>query len=96
MSTTVTIATEAYASAEPPRLSVKPEGPIHTIDELIRHRAYEMGDSPLIGYPKEALLDYEEHSARAVDRYVDAAAYKLQELGLQPAVSIQRHRSEFS
>ncbi|KAI0528045.1 hypothetical protein F5B22DRAFT_16969 [Xylaria bambusicola] len=57
---------------------------IFTLDELIRWRASEMGDSPLIGYPKHSLLDFEEHSARSVDRYVDAAADKLQQLGLPP------------
>ncbi|KAF9870749.1 male sterility protein [Colletotrichum karsti] len=56
--------------------------PIYTIDELIRRRALELGDTPLIGYPKEGLLDFEEHSARALDQYVDAAVQKLLELGL--------------
>ncbi|KAL0936953.1 nrps-like enzyme [Colletotrichum truncatum] len=56
--------------------------PIYTIDELIKRRALELGDTPLIGYPKEGLLDFEEHSAAAIDRYVDAAVQKLQDIGL--------------
>lgn len=60
---------------------------IFTIDELIKRRASELRDSPLFGYPKEGLLDYEEHSAQAVDRYVDAAAAALQQRGLKPVVS---------
>lgn len=63
------------------------EKPIYTIDELVKRRALELGDAPLIGYPKEGLLDFEEHGARAIDRYVDAAAQKLQELGLSSVVS---------
>ncbi|RYP46398.1 hypothetical protein DL768_007365 [Monosporascus sp. mg162] len=84
MSATLTIAPRAHASAKSPQLSVKPGEPIFTLDELIKHRAIEMGDSPLIGYPNESLLDFEEHSARAVDRYADAAVDKLQQLGLPP------------
>ncbi|KAI0555422.1 hypothetical protein F4679DRAFT_523715 [Xylaria curta] len=84
MSTTLTIAPEEGASAEVARPLVNPKRPILTLDELIRSRASEMGDSPLIGYPNHSLLDFEEHSARSIDRYVDAAAEKLQQLGLPP------------
>ncbi|KAI1737362.1 hypothetical protein F4680DRAFT_451172 [Xylaria scruposa] len=84
MSTTLTIAPEGGASAEVARPQVDPNRPILTLDELIRSRASEMGDSPLIGYPNHSLLDFEEHSARSIDRYVDAAAEKLQQLGLPP------------
>lgn len=59
---------------------------ILTIDELIRRRASELQKSPLLCYPKESLTDYEEHSAEAIDRYVDAAVATLQRRGLQPAV----------
>lgn len=61
--------------------------PILTLDELIRQRAIELGNSPLIGYPRTSILDFEEHSARALDRYADAAVEKLQTLGLSPVVS---------
>lgn len=60
---------------------------IYTVDELIKRRAAEMGDAPLLGYPKTGYTDYEEHGARAIDRYVDAAVQKLQEIGLAPVVS---------
>ena len=60
---------------------------IYTLDELIKRRALELRDSPLLGYPKEGLTDYEEHSASALDRYVDAAADALQRRGLKPVVS---------
>ncbi len=91
MPTTLTIAPEGRASAEAPQPLVDPSQPILTLDELIRSRAFEMGDSPLIGYPNHSLLDFEEHSARSVDQYVNAAADKLQQLGLPPVVSLTRY-----
>ena len=68
-------------------LSTRNEDEIYTIDELIKRRASELRDSPLLGYPREGLIDYEEHSALALDRYVDAAADALQQRGLKPVVS---------
>ncbi|KAH7109872.1 hypothetical protein B0J11DRAFT_234772 [Dendryphion nanum] len=55
---------------------------ISTIDELIKRRAAELKDAPLLGYPQSGFTDYEEHSAQAIDRYVDAAAEVLQRRGL--------------
>jgi hypothetical protein len=60
---------------------------IYTIDELIKRRASELRDSPLIGYPKVGVTDYEEHSAFAVNKYADAAAEALQRKGLKKVVS---------
>ena len=65
---------------------------IFTIDELIKRRALELQDLPLLGYPREGLDDHEEHSAQAVDKYVDAAVKCLQQRGLAPAVRIIRNR----
>jgi hypothetical protein len=59
---------------------------IYTIDDLIRRRASELQDAPLLCYPREGLVDYEEHSAVAIDRFVDAAVAALQQRGLQPVV----------
>ncbi|KAI0531865.1 hypothetical protein GGR58DRAFT_492106 [Xylaria digitata] len=84
MPTAFTVASEARASAEVPASLVDSSRSILTLDELIRRRASEMGDSPLIGYPNHSLVDFEEHSARSVDRYVDAAVDKLRQLGLPP------------
>ena len=60
---------------------------IYTIDELIRRRAVDLRDSPLIGYPKEGVTDYEDHSAFAVNKYADAAAEALERRGLKRVVS---------
>ena len=86
MSTTTTVETSIRVTPSPylPKVS---NDRIHTLDELIKRRVSELGDSPLIGYPKEGIADFEEHSARAVDRYVDACAVRLQELGLALIVS---------
>lgn len=60
---------------------------IWTIDELIKRRASELKNATLLAYPKEGLTDYEEHSALAIDRYVDAAVDALHQRGLQIVVS---------
>jgi len=58
-----------------------------TIDGLIRSHAAEDADIPTIGYPAQGVSDYEIHTAKVVDRYVDAACWWYQKQGLQPAVS---------
>lgn len=77
------------ATEERPTRTLIPahDAEIFTIDELIRRRAIELGNSPLIGYPKEGVTDYEDHSAFAVDKYADAAAAALQQKGLEKVVS---------
>lgn len=62
------------------------KNPILTIDELIKRRAVELDEAPLIGYPRQGIVDFEEHSARAIDRYADAAVVILQRLGLNAVV----------
>lgn len=73
-----------------PNRSVTCRDAIDTIDELIKQRAAELGDTVLIGYPKAGVTDYEEHSAKAIDRYADAAAQALQHRGLAQVVGIIR------
>ncbi|KAK7397569.1 hypothetical protein QQX98_013067 [Neonectria punicea] len=63
------------------------ETKLFTIDELIRRRASELGEAPSIGCPVASFDDFEEHSARAIDKYADAAVARLQELGLTPVDS---------
>jgi hypothetical protein len=84
MSQTSTFAKERTTFTMPLAIS---SDEIYTLDELIKRRASELRESPLLGYPREGLIDYEEHSASAVDRYVDAAAAALQQRGLKPVVS---------
>ncbi|KAF2130442.1 acetyl-CoA synthetase-like protein [Dothidotthia symphoricarpi CBS 119687] len=84
MSSTTTMTEEAPAEVS---IIAENSAEILTLDELIRRRASELRGSTIFGYPKEGLLDYEEHSAQAVDRYVDAAAAVLQKRGLKPVDS---------
>ena len=72
------------------------DGEIYTIDELIRRRAAELKDAPLIGYPNEGVTDYEDHSAVAVDKYADAAAAALQQKGLKKVVSTKNAQPELT
>ncbi|KAG8629680.1 hypothetical protein KVT40_003545 [Elsinoe batatas] len=69
------------------RLFIKSEEPLYTIDELIKRRASKLRESTLLAYPKTGLCDFEEHSAEALDRYIDAAVATLQTRGLKPADS---------
>ena len=57
-----------------------------SIDELIRRRAIELKHDVLLGAPKQAVVDFEEHSALMLDQYVDSAVVKLKALGLAPVV----------
>lgn len=58
-----------------------------TIDGLIRSHGAEDDDIPMIGYPAQGVSDYEVHTAKTVDRYVDAACWWYQKQGLHSAVS---------
>lgn len=58
-----------------------------TIDGILRSHASEDADIPLVGYPATGVDDYEVHTAKALDRYVDAACWWYQRQGLQQAVS---------
>lgn len=58
---------------EKPLVAGRSNDDIFTIDQLVKRRAAELRKSPLLCYPIEGLADYEEHSADAIDRYVDAA-----------------------
>lgn len=83
--TTVTLQQQAGKS-----FFTRSEDEIYTIDDLIKRRASELQDAPLLCYPQDGLTDYEEHSALAIDRFVDAAAAALQQRGLQPVVCLPK------
>lgn len=58
-----------------------------TIDGLLKSHASEDVEIPLVGYPASGIDDYEIHTAKALDRYVDAACWWYQRNGLEVAVS---------
>ena len=58
-----------------------------TIDGMIRSHASEDSEIPMIGYPEQGVSDYKVHTAKTVDKYIDAACWWYQKQGLRPAVS---------
>ncbi|PMD33859.1 putative NRPS-like enzyme [Hyaloscypha variabilis F] len=58
---------------------------IYTFDQVIRERASDDDQSPLIAYPKSKLgvADYEVFTGKQLDRLVDGAAKALLEAGLR-------------
>lgn len=87
--TTVTIPAPANEKSTESGIADRPQPSFYsTIDGLIRSHAAEDSDIPMIGYPAHGVSDYEVHTAKTVDRYVDAACWWYQKQGLQPAVGI--------
>ena len=91
---TDTLTAQADPTAEPLRLSndhssFPPIEKYLTIDGLLKSHASESAQPPLICYPAIGASDYEEHTAKALDKLTDAAVARYIELGLKPAVSDQ-------
>lgn len=65
---------------------------LKTLDDLIRRRAEEDTQIPIIAYPKSAqgVTDYEYFTGRDIDRLVDGAAKSLITCGLEPVVSTRQ------
>lgn len=59
-----------------------------TIDELLKAQAARPDDPVLVAYPVTDIDDFEEHTAKALDRYTEAAATKYKSLDLKPVVCI--------
>ncbi|SCO81624.1 related to nonribosomal peptide synthetase MxcG [Fusarium oxysporum] len=72
-------AVEAHKPAVQPS-----QAKLFTLDEMIKRRAVELGDTILMGAPETGVDDFKEHSAVDIDRYADAAVARLQSLGLEP------------
>jgi hypothetical protein len=65
------------------------EGKIYTFDQLIRQRAVDEDQTPLLAYPRSKLgiTDFELVSGKLLDRWVDGAAHALIQAGLAAVVS---------
>ena len=61
---------------------------LQTLDELIRRRAEDDVQTPILAYPKssQGVTDYEYFSGRDIDRFIDSGAKALIEKGLKPVV----------
>jgi hypothetical protein len=64
------------------------EGGLQLLDDLIRQRAVDEDQTPLLAYPKSKLgiTDYEFFTGRELNRLVDAAAKALIKRGIKPVV----------
>lgn len=62
--------------------------PLYTIDDLLRARASEPEEYPVVAYPASTtgVTDYEEYTARDLDRFTNAGIARLRSLGLEAPV----------
>jgi hypothetical protein len=67
---------------------------LQLLDELIRQRAVDEGQTPLLAYPKSKLgiTEYEFFTGRELNKLVDGAAKALIKRGIKPAVCTPFHR----
>jgi hypothetical protein len=63
--------------------------PFYTIDDLLRARAAEPEEYPIVAYPASTtgVTDYVEYAARDLDRFTNAGIARYRSLGLEPPVS---------
>ncbi|OTA37704.1 hypothetical protein BTJ68_02495 [Hortaea werneckii EXF-2000] len=65
-------------------LNPEPEK-FHTTDGLLRSHASEPDQPPLVCYPAKGVADFEEWSARDLNKFTNAAVARYRESGLEPA-----------
>ena len=67
-----------HASIEPTEILI--------LDDLIRQRAADKDQVPLLAFPKSetGILDYEEFGGQTLDRFIDQAAKYYVNCGLGP------------
>lgn len=61
-------------------------GDLKVLDDIVRHRAADEAQVPILGYPKypDRVDEYEKFTGRQLDGFIDAAVRKYIALGLQP------------
>jgi hypothetical protein len=69
---------------------VEKEATLFTYDQMIRQRALDTDQTPLIAYPKSqyGVADYETVSGQQLNRFVDGGAKALIKAGLKPVVGM--------
>lgn len=62
---------------------------IYTFNQLIRERAEDVDQVPLIAYPANrfSVADYEFFTGAKINTFIDGAVKRFIETGLSPAVS---------
>jgi hypothetical protein len=57
-----------------------------TLDRLLKSHATDPSDPILLGFPAKGISDYEEFTAKDLDRFTDVAVANFVNHGLAPAV----------
>ena len=63
-------------------------GRLEVLDDLIRLRALDEFQCPILAYPKHAAADFEYFTGRDLDRFIDQGAKKLIARGFEPVRSL--------
>ncbi len=71
-------------------------GEILILDDLIRQRAADSDQTPLLAFPKfeRGITDYEKFTGQDLDRFIDQAAKYYVRCGLEPVSSVYPSTSE--
>lgn len=66
-------------------------GELKVLDDIIRHRAADDVQVPILGYPRfeDSVDDYELFTGKQLDRFIDLAIEKLVSSGLKPVSHFQ-------
>jgi hypothetical protein len=66
------------------------EEDLFTYDQMIRQRALDIDQTPLIAYPRSqyGVADYEAISGKQLNRFVDGGVKALIKAGLEPVVGM--------
>ncbi|KAH8650872.1 hypothetical protein BGZ60DRAFT_462084 [Tricladium varicosporioides] len=61
-------------------------GELKVLDDIIRHRAADADQVPILGYPRfeNSVDDYEHFTGKQLDQFIDAAVKKYISAGLKP------------
>ena len=60
-------------------------GELKVFDDILRHRAEDEEQVPILGYPRnDDLSDYEKFTGKQLDKFVDAAVKHYIKIGLKP------------
>ena len=66
---------------------------MYTVDDLVRQRAADADQSPLLAFPRsqEHPIEYEYFTGKTLNQLVDGAVKSLIKSGVKPVVSVQLH-----
>jgi hypothetical protein len=87
--------TAPAASSGAPDPLIQKFGQLHVLDDLIRHRAADFVQQPILAYPNSAqdAASYSYYTGQDIDQMVDQIASGLMASGFQPVSShVNFHR----